>query len=87
MGRQPRRRELPSGLAEHGLDPLYRLGADQRCRGVVRHLVGRLQGGGQVHQPLDLDPVPGTHVGDVVEVGGSADHLGSPVRVTEIERS
>ena len=44
----------------------------------------RLQGGGEVHQPLDLDAVARSHVSDVVEVRGSADHLGPTVRISKI---
>ena len=43
--------------------------------------VGRLQGGGQVHEPLDLDAVAGAHVRDVVEVRGGRDQLGAAVGV------
>ena len=47
----------------------------------VQYLVRRLQRGGQVHQPLDLDPVSRPHVRDVVEVRRSADHFGPSVRI------
>ena len=84
MCRQPRWRELPCGLSEHGLDPLHRLGGHAGGGGAaLHHLVGRLQGGGQVHQPLDLDAVPRAHVSDVVEVRGSTDHLGATVRISK----
>ena len=60
MCRQPRWWELPCGLSEHGLDPLHRLGGHAGGGGAaLHHLVGRLQGGGKVHQPLDLDAVAG----------------------------
>ena len=58
-------------------------GGDQGRRAPLAHLVSRLQGGGQVHQPLDLDAVPGAHVSDVVEVRGSTDHLGATVRISK----
>ena len=83
MSRQSGRWQLPSGLAEHGLDPLHRLGGHHGGRGALGHLVRRLQGGGEVHQPLDLDAVSGAHVSDVVEVGGSTDHLGATVRISK----
>ena len=86
MCRQPRWRQLPCGLSEHGLDPLHRLGGHAGGGGAaLHHLVGRLQGGGQVHQSLDLDPVPGSHVCDVVEVRRSTYHLGPAVRISERE--
>ena len=83
MSRQPRRWQLPGGLAEHGLDSLHRLGGDQGGRGTLGHLVRRLQGGGEVHQPLDLNAVSRAHVSDVVEVRGSTDHLGATVRISK----
>ena len=87
MSWKPGWRQLASGLTEHGLDSLHWLGAHHGwCRGpLLAHLVRRLQGGGQVHQPLYLDAVTRSHVSDVVEVRGSADHLGSPVRVSKKE--
>ena len=45
------------------------------------HLICGLQGGGKIHESLDLDAVSRTHVGDVVEVGGGADHLGPTIRI------
>ena len=86
MSRQPGRWQLPSGLAEHGLDPLHRLGGHHGGRGALGHLVRRLQGGGEVHQPLDLDAVAGAHVRDVVEVGRRRDQLRAPVGVATKER-
>ena len=86
MCRQPRWRQFPCRLSEHGLDPLHRLGGHAGGGGAaLHHLVGRLQGGGQVHQSLDLDPVPGSHVCDVVEVRRSTYHLGPAVRISERE--
>ena len=38
-------------------------------------LVSCFQGGGEVHQPLDLDAVPGTHVADMVEIRRRRYHL------------
>ena len=85
MSRQAGRWQFPGGLAKHRLDSLHWLGAHHGwCRGpLLAHLVRRLQGGGQVHQPLDLDAVPRAHVSDVVEVGGSTDHLGATVRISK----
>ena len=83
MSRQPRRWQLPSGLTEHRLDPLDRLGGHHGGRAALGHLVRRLQGGGQVHQTLDLDAVARAHVSDVVEVRGSTDHLGATVRISK----
>ena len=84
MGRQPGRWQLPSGLTEHRLDSLDRLGGHHGGRAALgHHLVRSLQGGGQVHQPLDLDAVSRAHVSDVVEVRGSTDHLGATVRISK----
>ena len=83
MSREPGWWQLPCGLPEHGLDSLDWLGGDQGRRAPLAHLVSRLQGGGQVHQSLDLDAVPGAHVSNVVEVGGSTDHLGATVRISK----
>ena len=83
MSRQPGRWQLPRGLAEHGLDSLHRLGGHHGGRAPLGHLVRRLQGGGKVHQPLDLDAVSRAHVSDVVEVRGSTDHLGATVRISK----
>ena len=85
MSRQAGRWQFPGGLAEHRLDSLHGLGGDHGGGrgGALPHLVRRLQGGGQVHQPLDLDAVPRAHVSDVVEVGGSTDHLGATVRISK----
>ena len=83
MCRQPGRWQLPSGLAEHRLDSLHRLGGHHGGGRPLAHLVRRLQGGGEVHQPLDLDAVSRAHVSDVVEVRRSTDHLGATVRISK----
>ena len=84
MSRQPGRWQLPRGLAEHGLDSLHRLGGHHGGRrGHLARLVRRLQGGWEVHQPLDLDAVSRAHMSDVVEVRGSTDHLGATVRISK----
>ena len=44
-------------------------------------LVRRLERGGEVHEPLDLDAVSGAHVRDVVEVGRRRDQLRAAVGV------
>jgi len=71
MGRQSGRGQLACALLEHGLDPMYRLGR----HGLGLALLCCLKGRGQIHQALDLNAVPGSHVCDVIEVRGSADHL------------
>ena len=83
MSRQAGRWQLPGGLAEHRLDSLHRLGGHHGGGRPLAHLVGRLQGGGEVHQPLDLDAVSRAHVSDVVEVRRSTDHLGATVRISK----
>jgi hypothetical protein len=48
---------------------------------LLSDLVSRLEGGGQVHEALDLDAVAGTHVRDVVEVGRRGNQLGASIGV------
>ena len=48
---------------------------------VKSHLICGLQSGGKIHEPLNLDAISRTHVGDVVEVGGGTDHLGPTIRI------
>ena len=47
----------------------------------------RLQGGGEVHQPLDLDALAGAHVADVVEIAGGGDQFGPAIRVPGTQKN
>lgn len=73
--------QFTSGLLEHRLDSLYGLGANYWGGCAMGDLISRLQGRREVHQSLDLNTIPRSHVCYVVEVGWGADHFRSPVRV------
>ena len=87
MSRQAGRWQLPGGLAEHRLDSLHRLGGHHGGGRPLAHLVGRLQGGGEVHQPLYLDALAGAHVADVVEITGGGDQFRPAIRVPRTQKN
>lgn len=48
--------------------------------GVRWVMISSLDRGGQIDEALGFDRLPGSHVADVVEIGGAGNQLAAPVR-------